>query len=107
MDVAPGTPEYVEELGGGLVRRWSTAADQAKIGLCLAEAFRHGASEPVNQRMFNRTVVMFSPGFPHMGPGDYAVVEDTSRPERPIVACAALWHQRLEPRGHSTCSRPP
>ncbi len=93
MDVAPGTPEYVEDLGGGLVRRWSTAADQEKIGLCLAEAFRHGADEPVNQRMINRTVVMFSPGFPHMGPGDYAVVEDTSRPDRPIVACASLWHQ--------------
>ena len=94
MDVAPGAPEFVEELGGGLVRRWSSAADQEKIGLCLAEAFRHGADEPPEQMMIERAVVMFSPGFPHMGPGDYAVVEDTSLIERPIVACASLWHQR-------------
>ncbi len=94
MDVAPGAPEYLQDLGGGLVRRWSTAADQEKIGFCLAEAFRHGADEPVNQRMISRTAVMFSPGFPHMNPGDYAVVEDRSLPERPIVACAGLWRQR-------------
>ena len=94
MDVSPGAPEYVEELGGGLVRRWSTAADREKIGLCLAEAFRRGADNPVDLRMINRAVTMFSPGFPHMGPGDYAVVEDTSLPARPIVACACLWRQR-------------
>jgi GNAT superfamily N-acetyltransferase len=94
MEVSPGAPDYVEDLGGGLVRRWSTAADQEQIGLCLAEAFRRGADEPVNQRMINRAVVMFSPSFPHMGPGDFAVVEDTSLPKRPIVACASLWHQR-------------
>ena len=93
MGPAFASTDYHEDLGGGLVRRWSTAADQEKIGLCLAEAFRHGADEPVNQRMINRAVTMFSPGFPHMGPGDYAVVEDTSLPERPIVACACLWHQ--------------
>lgn len=94
MDVSPGAPEFVEELGGGLVRRWSTAADQEKIGYCLAEAFRRGADDPVDRRMINRTVVMFSPGFPHMGFGDYAVVEDTGMAERPIVACASLWLQR-------------
>ncbi|MFN8466927.1 MAG: GNAT family N-acetyltransferase [Caldilineaceae bacterium] len=94
MDVSPGAPEFVEDLGGGLVRRWSTAADQEKIGYCLAEAFRRSADDPVDQRMINRAVTMFSRGFPHMGPGDYAVVEDISLPERPIVACASLWHQR-------------
>jgi hypothetical protein len=57
-------------------------------------AFRHAPDEPPNQRMINRAEVMFSPGFPAMGPGDYAVVEDTSRAERPIVACACLWRQR-------------
>ncbi len=93
MAFALASSDYSEELGGGLVRRWSTEADQEKIGLCLAEAFRRGADDPVDRRMINRAVTMFSPGFPHMGPGDYAVVEDTSLPARPIVACASLWHQ--------------
>lgn len=86
-------PEYAGDLGAGLVRRWSTAADQEKIGLCLGTAFRNAPDAPLNQRMINRVAVMFSPGFPSMGPGDYAVVEDASRPERPIVACACLWRQ--------------
>jgi hypothetical protein len=38
--------------------------------------------------------ILFSPGFPLMGAGDAAVVEDTSQPHCPIVACACLWGQR-------------
>ena len=94
MVVSPGSPEYVGELGNGLVRRWSTVADQEKIGLCLATVFRHKPDDPLNQSMVNRAAIMFSPGFPLMGPGDFAVVEDTSRPERPIVACTCYWSQR-------------
>jgi GNAT superfamily N-acetyltransferase len=86
--------EYVGELGDGLVRRWSTAADEEKIGLCLATVFRHKPDDPLNQSMVNRAAIMFSSGFPLMGPGDFALVEDTSRPERPIIACTCYWSQR-------------
>jgi hypothetical protein len=32
-----------------------------------------------------------SEGFPFMGPGDWAVVEDSVKPDRPLVACTCLW----------------
>lgn len=86
-------PNYVDDLGNGLRRRWSTAADEAKIGACLATVFRDKPDDPPNQTMINRLAVLFSPGNPLMGPGDFAVVEDTNRAERPIVACACLWRQ--------------
>ena len=50
--------------------------------------------DPLNQAMINRTAILFSPGFPLMGANDFAVVEDTSRPARPIVACTCYWNQR-------------
>jgi hypothetical protein len=91
MESTLALPIYMDDLGNGLFRRWSTAADEAKIGACLATVFRGKPDEPPNQTMINRMAVLFNPGQPLMGPGDYAVVEDTSRAERPIVACACLW----------------
>ena len=93
MEPALSLPNYVDDLGNGLRRRWSTAADEAKIGTCLATVFRDKPDDPPNQAMINRMAVLFSPGQPLMGPGDFAVVEDTNRAERPIVACACLWRQ--------------
>lgn len=93
MTPALSLPSYVGDLGNGLSRRWSTAADEAKIGSCLATVFRAKPDDPPNQAMINRMAVLFSPGHPLMGPGDFAVVEDTSLAERPIVACACLWQQ--------------
>lgn len=89
----PAAPEYREELGEGLVRRWSTAADWEKIGHCLATVYRGSPDEPLPPYMPTWVAILFSPGFPLMGPEDFAVVEDTSRPEAPIVACACLWRQ--------------
>ena len=93
MESSLALPDYVDDLGDGLIRRWSTAADEAKIGACLATVFRDKPDDPPNQAMINRLAVMFSPGHPLMGPGDFAVVEDTSHAERPIVACTCLWRQ--------------
>ncbi len=86
--------DYVGDLGSGLVRRWSTAADVEKIALCAATVFRHHADEPPNEAVANECRVMLSPGFPLMGPGDFAVVEDTNLPERPVVACLCCWSHR-------------
>ena len=94
MGVYPGAAEYVDDLGNGLIRRWSNAADEGKIGHCLASVFRAKPDDPLNQAMINRTAILFSPGFPLMGANDFAVVEDTSRPARPIVACTCYWNQR-------------
>ena len=86
--------DYVGSLGNGLVRRWSTPADVEKIALCTGTVFRHRADEPPNEAVANECRVMLSPGFPLMGPGDFAVVEDTSLPERPVVACLCCWSHR-------------
>ena len=86
--------DYIGDLGNGLVRRWSTPADVEKIALCTATVFRHRADEPPNEAVANECRVMLSPGFPLMGPGDFAVVEDTSLPERPVVACLCCWSHR-------------
>ncbi len=86
--------DYVGDLGSGLVRRWSTAADVEKIAHCTATVFRHHADEPPNEAVANECRVMLSPGFPLMGPGDFALVEDTNLPERPVVACLCCWSHR-------------
>ena len=86
--------DYIGDLGNGLVRRWSTPADVEKIALCTGIVFRHHADEPPNEAVANECRVMLSPGFPLMGPGDFAVVEDTNLPERPVVACLCCWSHR-------------
>ena len=87
-------PTYVDDLGHGLVRRWSTPADGEKIAHCLATVFRSGPDAPLNVRAIDETRIYMSPEFPLMGPGDFAIVEDTSLPERPVVACTCCWsHQ--------------
>lgn len=91
MSDALASPEYRSDLGNGLVRRWSTATDEEKIGQCLAIVFRPGPDKPLNQGVINETQVMFSANFPLMGPGDWALVEDTTLPERPVVACLCCW----------------
>ncbi len=94
MSAPLSAAEYSEDLGNGLVRRWSTAADQEKIALCLGAVFRDKADEEPNQHMISRTQIIMQPGFPLMGPGDFALVEDTSKPERPVVACTCCWSHR-------------
>ncbi|MFN8466924.1 MAG: GNAT family N-acetyltransferase [Caldilineaceae bacterium] len=86
--------DYIGDLGSGLVRRWSTPDDVEKIALCTGIVFRHHADEPPNEAVANECRVMLSPGFPLMGPGDFAVVEDTNLPERPVVACLCCWSHR-------------
>src|SRR5262245_17564513 len=88
------TPTYIGDLGHGLIRRWSTKADQAKIAHLLATVYRDSADEPPNVRASDTVRILMSPGFPLMGPEDFAVVEDTSQPERPLVACTCLFRHR-------------
>lgn len=94
MSSALPAPDYSGDLGDGLVRRWSTAADLDKIARCMATVFRGDAGEPLSPLHWARMDLAFNTPFPLMGAEDCAVVEDTSRPDRPIVATACLWRQR-------------
>lgn len=85
------SPTYTGDLGHGLIIRWSTAADIEKLGLLLSTVHRDSADEPLNIVSQDLPRTLMSGNFPFMDTGDFAVVEDTSRPERPIVACTCLW----------------
>jgi hypothetical protein len=86
-------PDYVGNLGHGLIRRWSTRDDQEKIGHLMGSVFR-GGGKVLNVRAADEARIFMSDGFPYMGPGDIAVVEDTSKPERLIVACTCCWRHQ-------------
>jgi hypothetical protein len=88
------SPTYLGDLGGGLIRRWSTAADTEKIGLLLSTVHRDSEAEPLNVLSQDLARIFMSGQFPYMAAGDFAVVEDTSRPDRPIVACTCLWRHQ-------------
>ena len=81
-------------LGGGLIRRWSTCADEAGIAHLLSHVFRDSPDDPPNVRSADVARILMNGDFPYMSPGDFAIVEDTSRPGSPIVACTCLWRLR-------------
>ena len=82
---------YRDELGGGLIRRWSTAADTERIACLVGLVHRRSEEEPPNLRSMDGVRRQMRGDSPLMGPGDFAVVEDTAKPDKPIVACACLW----------------
>jgi GNAT superfamily N-acetyltransferase len=87
-------PTYSGDLGHGLIRRWSTRADQVKISHLMGSVFVNSPSDPFNIRAADEARIFMSDGFPYMGPGDIALVEDTSKPERPVVACVCCWQHQ-------------
>ena len=97
--VTPADPNYRRESGNGLVQRWSTPEDTEKIALLCGMVFRDKADEPLNARMIDAVRRQMSGDYPLMGPGDYAVIEDTSKEGHPLVACTCLWRQEWEYEG--------
>jgi hypothetical protein len=85
---------YIGELGDGLIRRWSTQADQPEIGHLMATVFRNSQDDPLHPSEVDQSRLMMGPDFPFMGPGDFAVVEDTRRQEHSIVACTCLFRHQ-------------
>jgi hypothetical protein len=60
----------------------------------MGSVFRARADEPFNQRRAGVARILMQGDFPYMGPDDFAIVEDTGSPGRPIVACTCLWRLR-------------
>ena len=94
MTASLADPGYVGDLGDGLICRWSTAADQPRIAQCMGKIYRNAPDEPYHPRAMDIARVLMAGDFPYMGPGDFALVEDTSKPERPVVAYTCLWRLR-------------
>ncbi|MBX3014952.1 MAG: GNAT family N-acetyltransferase [Caldilineaceae bacterium] len=94
MSTALADPTYMNDLGNGLICRWSTKADQEKIGYLMGMVYRGSAEEPFNRRAGDEPRLFMSDGFPWMTAGDIAIVEDTHRAERPVVACVCYWRHR-------------
>ncbi|HEU5381910.1 MAG TPA: GNAT family N-acetyltransferase [Ktedonobacteraceae bacterium] len=90
---------YRCDLGEGLIKRWSTVEDTENIAQLCGKVFRDSEEEPFNPRAISRVYRMMREDFPFMGPGDYALVEDTRKAGNPIVACTCLWRRSWEYEG--------
>lgn len=91
------SPSYRRDLGGGLVLRWSAAADAERIAQLYAFVFRDSAEAPLNTSLPFWTRDMMSGRHPLVGPGDFAVVEDTAHDM--IVAATCLMRTDWEYAG--------
>jgi GNAT superfamily N-acetyltransferase len=94
MSADLASPAFTEPLGDGLVRRWSTAADTHKLGQLMGTVFRDPEEELPRPAPVHEAAVLMRPDHPYTTPQDVAVVEDTSRPGEPLVACTFLWRHR-------------
>lgn len=73
------SPDYRHDLGGGLILRWSTAADYEAIAQLYGYVFREHGEEPLNQIVAAWTRDMMSGAHPLIQPHDFAIVEDRDR----------------------------
>ncbi len=90
---------YRRELGGRLLQRWSTPEDTENIAQLCGMVFRDKEDEPLNINVIESVRRHMSGDFPLMGPGDYAVIEDTAKEGNPLVACTCLWRLEWEYEG--------
>jgi GNAT superfamily N-acetyltransferase len=90
----PASPAFAEPLGDGLVRRWSTVTDTPKLGQLMGIVFRDPEDELPRPAPVHEATLLMRPDHPYTTPRDVAVVEDTSRPGEPLVACTFLWRHR-------------
>jgi GNAT superfamily N-acetyltransferase len=69
---------YRRELNDGLTLRWSTPEDVEQVASLYAHVYRSSPDAPLNWHVPLWTRDMFSGRHPHIGPRDFAVVEDTT-----------------------------
>jgi hypothetical protein len=77
LSISMADDRYRRDLGDGLALRWSTPDDVERVVALYAQVFRRTAESPLNVHMPIWTRDMFSGRHPHIGPRDFAVVEDT------------------------------
>lgn len=90
---------YRRDLGDGLLLRWSTSDDTNNIVELVSMVFRDRADEPLNNPLGHLMRELMSGRHPVMGPGDFALVEDTRKQGNPLVACTCLWRHTWEYEG--------
>jgi hypothetical protein len=88
---------YSRDLGDGLVVRWSTPDDVEKAASLYAHVYRSSLEAPLNWNVQLWVRDMFSGRHPHIGPHDFAVVEDTTTGT--IVASTCLLGYSFEFEG--------
>lgn len=69
--------DYRRDLGNGLVLRWTTPDDVERVASLYAHVYRASPEAPLSPWAPVWTRDMFSGRHPHIGPRDFAVVEDT------------------------------
>ena len=89
-----GDATYRRDLGGGLVLRWSTSGDIEKVAQLYSYVFRDSPEQPPNRFVTSWTRDLMSGRHPLIGPGDFALVEDTDRGA--IVAATCLMAHTWE-----------
>lgn len=98
---------YRQDLGDGLIARWSTAADTENIAQLASIVFRQKEEDPPGKFVYAEIYQLMSGRTPIMSPGDYAVVEDTHKEGNPLVASVCLQYMEWEYDGISfLMSRP-
>jgi hypothetical protein len=99
--------DYQQDLGAGLIARWSTAADTENIAQLSSLVFREKEEDPLSMYVYAEIYQLMSDRTPIMGPRDYAVVEDTRKAGNPLVAAVCLQYMEWEYDGISfLMSRP-
>jgi Acetyltransferase (GNAT) domain len=90
---------YRRDLGDGLLLRWSTPGDTESIAELVSLVFRDREDEPLNNPLGHLMRELMSGTHPVMGPGDFALVEDTRKQGNSLVACTCLWRHTWEYEG--------
>lgn len=105
MSTSMHLPSYHEDLGNGLVARWSTQADIEKIGLLYGHVFRDKPDRPLNERMGLWARDLGSGRHPSASAEAFPIVEDTRADA--IIAALVVLQQRWSYEGiEFTIGRP-
>src|SRR5581483_1293817 len=99
MSAEAAHQSYRRDLGDGLLLRWSTSDDTENIAQLVGTVFRDRDDEPLNEPLGHLMRELMSGTHPVMGPGDFALVEDTRKQGNPLVACTCLWRHTWEYEG--------
>ncbi len=99
MSSSPASYLQPRDLGNGLLLRWSRAEDAEDLAYLECMVFLNQPADPLQQPLAYHVRELMSGTHPLMGSDGFALVEDTRRRERRVVAAASLFRQQLEYEG--------